>query len=589
MMLMRKIRLNISLTILFISFHYSIYLQVEEKDDIETQEITIVKSNKPIISNIFKIRSNPIISDSLLEEKFYIKYDHISVPVVSTFIPNKASPLKLQKQESSFLYNSYFSWGYGNQSQALIDFASMISIDRNQSMGVDFIFSSLGNQENKILRSQQNYLAASFLHLFKTNNYRVESSFKFDRRHINFYGLYSDYDWSNIPSFRPSLIDPEQNLNYLKINSNWEWFNSIVKKTHFNTVLTIDYFDNTEQLINFDSEIRLPVFDFYLELKPNLSYVNTNFVSSFRQNVPVSNQTSLLNLDFQIVNLGAKTNFKFGTKVFYLLGDSIEKTNIYFFPKVKFLYKPSSSSLSTFLEFDGDFNLNSFTTFSRINPYIFPSLKLRPTNIPYKGRLGVKNSFNSGLEFFLAAIYSRSESYPLFKRLPYVISNNDLSYNMATSYEVVYDRLDQLGLETGFLMRFNEHNKFSINTKYVNAESFNEISAWNLPSIEIDFEANFRFFNKIYLQTNGKYIGRRDSAYHPVFLNAEFFDSKPEIKSLDAFLYFSSRLLYQTKSNWAFFFEFKNNFGNNYSRWAFYQDYNNNFLLGLRYKFDIIF
>ena len=97
---------------------------------------------------------------------------------------------------------------------------------------------------------------------------------------------------------------------------------------------------------------------------------------------------------------------------------------------------------------------------------------------------------------------------------------------MATSYEVVYDRLDQLGLETGFLMRFNEHNKFSINTKYVNAESFNEISAWNLPSIEIDFEANFRFFNKIYLQTNGKYIGGRDSAYHPVFLNAEFFDSK---------------------------------------------------------------
>ena len=117
----------------------------------------------------------------------------------------------------------------------------------------------------------------------------MESSFKFDRRHINFYGLYSDYDWTNIPSFRPSLIDPEQNLNYLKINSNWEWFNSIVKKTHFNTVLTIDYFDNTEQLINFDSEIRLPVFDFYLELKPNLSYVNTNFVSSFRQNVPLSN------------------------------------------------------------------------------------------------------------------------------------------------------------------------------------------------------------------------------------------------------------------------------------------------------------
>ena len=138
------------------------------------------------------------------------------------------------------------------------------------------------------------------MHLFKSNNYRVESSFKFDRRHLNFYGLFTDYDWTNIPSFRSSLIDAEQNLNYLKIKSNWEWFNSILKKIDFDTMLTIDYFDNTEQLINLNSEIRLPVFDFFLELKPNFSYVNTNFVSSFIYETPLTKQTSLLNLDFQL-------------------------------------------------------------------------------------------------------------------------------------------------------------------------------------------------------------------------------------------------------------------------------------------------
>ena len=297
--------------------------------------VTVVKSNQPIISNVFKIRSAPMIGDSLFQQKFKIEYDHISAPVVSTFVPNKASPLKLKKQESSFLYNSYFSWGYGNQSQALIDFASMISIDRNQSMGVDFNFTSLGSQNNTLLKSQQNYFTTSFLHLFKSTKYRVESSFKFDRRHLNFYGLFTDYDWVNIPSFRSSLIDAEQNLNYLKIKSNWEWFNSIVKKIDFDTMLTIDYFDNTEQLINLNSEIRLPVFDFFLELKPNLNYINANFVSSFIDNAPLNKQTSLLNLDFQITIL-EKRNFEFGTKAFYLFGDSIEKSNLYFFPKIKF-------------------------------------------------------------------------------------------------------------------------------------------------------------------------------------------------------------------------------------------------------------
>ena len=159
---MSKIRLNIFLGLIFISYYYDLYSQIQDKDDIQTQEVTVVKSNQPIISNVFKIRSAPMIGDSLFQQKFKIEYDHISAPVVSTFVPNKASPLKLKKQESSFLYNSYFSWGYGNQSQALIDFASMISIDRNQSMGVDFNFTSLGSQNNTLLKSQQNYFTTSF-------------------------------------------------------------------------------------------------------------------------------------------------------------------------------------------------------------------------------------------------------------------------------------------------------------------------------------------------------------------------------------------------------------------------------------------
>ncbi len=588
MNLMKKIRLNIVLTILFLSCHFTSYFQVKDNDNLEIQKITVVKSYRPSLNNVFKIRLDPIISDSLLEEKLSVKYDYISVPVVSTFVPNKASPLKLQRQESSILHNSYFSWGYGNQSQALIDFASMISLDRNQSLGIDFNFSSLGNQENRVLKSQQNYFVASFLHLFKSNNFRVESDFKFDRKHLNFYGLYSDYDWTAIPSFRPSLIDPEQNLNYLRISSNWEWYSGVIKKVDFNTMVTIDYFDTTEHLISLNSEFRLPIIDFYLELKPNFSRINTNFVSSFKNNVPLSNQSNLLNMDLQVVNLDEKMNFKLGTKVFYLFGDSIEKTNVYFFPKIKFSYNASSLNLTTFIEVDGDFELNSFTSFSKKNPYISPSLELRPTNIPYRGRLGIKTSPGSGVEFFLAGIYSKSENSPLFKRLPYLVNNNDLAYKMASSYEVVYDKLEELGFETGILMRFNEHNKLSLNTRYVNPISFNEIASWNVPSLKINFDANFRFYDKIYLQASGRYFGRRDSAYHPVFLNPESLDSNPEIESLKGFLYFSSRLLYQTSSNWAFFIDVKNNFGSNFSRWAYYQDYNNNFLLGLRYKFDII-
>ena len=86
---------------------------------------------------------------------------------------------------------------------------------------------------------------------------------------------------------------------------------------------------------------------------------------------------------------------------------------------------------------------------------------------------------------------------------------------------------------------------------------------------------------------HGRYIGQRDSAYHPIVLNQGSLDVTPEVRSLKGFLYLSSRLLYQVDSSWAFFLDIRSNFGSDFSKWAYYQDYNKNFLLGLRYKFDI--
>ena len=131
------------------------------------------------------------------------------------------------------------------------------------------------------------------------------------------------------------MLQIQQNLNYLKIKSNWEWFNSIVKKIDFDTMLTIDYFDNTEQLINLNSEIRLPVFDFFLELKPNLNYINSNFVSSFIYPLLPCNQTtntSEINSSHfekklvQTTNmLGQKNGFLSNITLFYYNDGTVEK------------------------------------------------------------------------------------------------------------------------------------------------------------------------------------------------------------------------------------------------------------------------
>ena len=69
--------------------------QEEETNDLGTQEVIVIKSYSPSLKNVFKIRTNPKMYDSLIQKKLGIDYTFEPIPVVSTFIPNKASPLKL--------------------------------------------------------------------------------------------------------------------------------------------------------------------------------------------------------------------------------------------------------------------------------------------------------------------------------------------------------------------------------------------------------------------------------------------------------------------------------------------------------------
>jgi hypothetical protein len=66
----------------------------EETDDLGTQEVTIVKSYSPSLKSVFKIRTQPIIDDSLVQKKVKVDYTFKSIPVLSTFVPNKATPIK---------------------------------------------------------------------------------------------------------------------------------------------------------------------------------------------------------------------------------------------------------------------------------------------------------------------------------------------------------------------------------------------------------------------------------------------------------------------------------------------------------------
>ena len=95
---------SMDLKYLIVVFLFTLILSAQKnqtEDDLGTQEVTVVKSYRPNLKNVFKISSIPKIADSLIQNKKKVNYTFKSVPVISTFIPNKATPLKLKRQEAN--------------------------------------------------------------------------------------------------------------------------------------------------------------------------------------------------------------------------------------------------------------------------------------------------------------------------------------------------------------------------------------------------------------------------------------------------------------------------------------------------------
>ena len=96
--------------------------QQNEKDDIGTQEVLVIKSYTPSLSDAFKINSTPQVPDSLNLPNKLLDFKIKSVPVVSTFVPNKATPLKLDRRSVPSPYTTLFSGGVGTKINCFLMF-----------------------------------------------------------------------------------------------------------------------------------------------------------------------------------------------------------------------------------------------------------------------------------------------------------------------------------------------------------------------------------------------------------------------------------------------------------------------------------
>ena len=580
---------------LFALFLTSIVFAQDEKEDLGTQEITVIKSYTPSLQDVFKLRESPKVIDSIVAPKKSVDYAIFSVPVASTFVPSKGTARKLQPKKSKPQFNSKASLGFGNFNQLRLEYTTNYAIDRRQKIDWMLFYNGLLKPIDEVqLHTQQGNALFNVSHQYATNKRNAFSQINFRQHQQAFYGLRNPLQ----DDFIIQQIQPKQQLNYFTLTSAWQWYEPLVKEVALNTYLTTDAFNSSEVEVDFTSKFQLVLGGIALTLLPEVTYLTSSFEEDFYTRTPVQYSAGNARISFFASKIRGKFKFKAGAKGVYGLGDEFNENAFFVYPELALSYRPQKGNFAPFLHLTGTLQQNSYRSFSHENPYVAPVLELRAADIPYEAQLGTRSKFSTGWEFQWNLFYQQNNNHPFYRNLGIEIERtNIVPYRYANAFEVSYAPLTTAGVEAQLGAAFKNGGRLQFKARYANysfeeateATPLVEQTALNLPQLSLQFNGTLKVGQRFYLQWFIKHMGARQNAYRDNFLGQDLANAPFLMEDLDAFTQFDLNLQFQLNERWEFFIKGQNMLNEQQYRWSNYQVYGTQILLGTRYNFDLAF
>lgn len=574
---------RVTFVLIFYLISLSIKAQKTGSESIGTQEVLVVKSYTPSLSDAFKIISSPMSPDSLLTKYKVLEFKIKSIPVVSTFVPNKATPLKLQRRNSSTPHNTLFSFGFGVKSQLLMDVSSIIELDRTQRFGVKMYRDGFGgNLPNTILTSNQQFSRLGIHHNLRNNDYNANTLLEFTNSKNNYFGLY-ERDWDNLLIL---TIDPSIRRNAFKIRTDWNWYDFVVRGIEFQVNLTSDNFNTSEQQLALKADFEFELGNGKITATTSLKGLNTVFQEAYfgREIQEESMGVASIGLHWQSTFTDFK--MKVGAGIAYSSRMDGFTNDLLYYPEIDFSYQKKGLTIVPYFIAQGGVKLNSYQSLSSINPYLAPTTLLKPTFSKYNITLGVRSSLSSVLNFNFGFVFDQVENFMLFERLPYDFTNNNDPYRLSNAFGNKYTNTNLYGFKASLRIDLAKNNFIRFGTQYRYFDSMSPQILWNTPSLEMNWEGQLKWKENLTLTFQGSLLGDRTASYRPIFLNQLPENVRFEEENIPLFISTSSHITYKISEQFDVFIKLKLNSEGVHGRWSYFKEPSSLILAGLTYKFD---
>lgn len=563
-----------------------------QRDTISTDKLIIIKQYSPTVNDAFKIKQKPSEKDTIKQTRQPVSYSFIDVPVASTFTPAKGTASGVRMSAPQKLYENYARFGAGNYSTIQADFYSNFELNNVRSIDIGFShLSSQGGIDDVVLDDDFSDTSLDIKLTSKDRYFEWNTGIDLNHREINYYGLPETYT-SSLTQEEVNSIEPIQTYTKLEAFGEILFYDNILKKAKLNVQNFSDDYNSSEQFLNIESLLEIPVRYQTLSLKGDFSILNGVFDTSFYDLNEVNFQqfqaglNPFIDLDYENLSV------KLGAKAVFFNDFEESSSEVFFYPDVDAEFFLNNNSIKINVGLGGDLEMNTFENFSNNNPFVSPTLLVKPSDNKYNAYASFSSKLLDNLSLSAKARYSSTNDFAFFRANP-DLENNSVAptkrnFDYQNSFDVTYNDLDIFSISADLSYQIESDLTLGFFGKYSNFSTEQGQEAWNLPEVELESYANYNFTKNWSFSASLFYVGERKDSMENVLIasNNLPISSGSTITTVDGFLDVNASVEYKIMPRLSAFVNANNLLNNSYNRWQNYEVQGLQILGGLIYQFD---
>ncbi len=567
---------NVLIVVFFLGFFGFSQNKKQESDTLSTEKVVIVKTFNPTINDAFKIHPEPNFNEGEKAPKDPLSFNINSVPVASTFVPEKTKSIAVKKENPEASFKNYALLGVGNFGNVLAEAFSSIDINRESQFTALLEHQSSQGGIKEVRLDDFYYdtgLQLSFGKQQKRNQWLID--LELQHQLYNWYGLSDNLE---ITEEQFNAIDPSHSFVDVNLGGNLELDNEIFNTANIRFRHFRDDYESTENNLKLNSKFTIPLNDNPILLPVEVDYLSGEFADN---NVFEGSEYSFL-----IVGIKPSVAIKFrgvdvkiGVSGF--LNNDFENSDLTLsiHPNLTANYNFQAYNLSIFGGATGGVKQNTYHKAAEKNPFIAPGIGVRPTNQMFNLFGGVQGQWQENFTYMLKGEAEFVKDYAAFIKNPVLNSaTGNLNYGFNNSFGYFYQDYKAAKITGEF--GYEEEGLFNVLLRTTYAK-FNQTprQPLNVPSFTSTIKGDYIVNSTWRLGASLFYVGPRNSSNQ---FNDDFFESFME---LDGYVDFNLRADYKITDQWSAFALGNNLTGQNYERWLDYPVQGIQLLVGAKYQF----